>query len=139
MTKKIWINGTFDVLHIGHLHLIKEAANLGSVKVGIDSDQRVRELKGESRPINSENDRRDFLLAIKGVDSVEIFNTEDELIDLIKSYSPDCFVIGNDYTEKKIIGIEHVKEIVFIPRIKNYSSTEIISKIISNEKSIGDR
>lgn len=139
MMKKVWINGTFDVLHLGHLHLIKEASKLGEVKAGIDSDKRVKLLKGSTRPINTEQDRKEFLLSIKGVDSVEIFNTDQELSDLIKSYGPDYFVIGNDYENKKIIGIEHAKEIVFIPRIKNYSSTGVISKIRYDEKNPSSR
>jgi D-beta-D-heptose 7-phosphate kinase/D-beta-D-heptose 1-phosphate adenosyltransferase len=137
--KKVWINGTFDVLHIGHLYLIREAAKLGSVKIGIDSDARVKFLKGESRPINNVVHRREFLFAIKGVDSVEVFSSEDELIDLISKYSPDYFVIGSDYKDKRIIGAEFAKEIIFIERLGDYSSTSSISQMISNEKNSSNR
>jgi rfaE bifunctional protein nucleotidyltransferase chain/domain len=126
--KKVWINGTFDVLHLGHLILISEAFNLGSLKIGIDSDKRIRDIKNKFRPINSEHERKEMLLALRGVDSVDIFNSEEELADLIKSYSPDYFVIGSDYKDKKIVGSEFAKEIVFIERIRGYSSTEKIMK-----------
>jgi D-beta-D-heptose 7-phosphate kinase/D-beta-D-heptose 1-phosphate adenosyltransferase len=137
--KKVWINGTFDILHLGHLHLIKEAGKLGSVKIGIDSDERVKTLKGESRPINNYSYRIEFLLAIKGVDSVQVFSSDEELIELIANYSPDYFVIGSDYKNKRIIGAEFAKEIVFIERLGDYSSTSSISQIISNEKNSSNR
>jgi D-beta-D-heptose 7-phosphate kinase/D-beta-D-heptose 1-phosphate adenosyltransferase len=137
--KKVWVNGTFDILHLGHIHLIKEAAKLGSVKIGIDSDERVKILKGENRPINNSLYRSEFLLAIKGVDSVEVFSSEEELTELIARYSPDYFVIGSDYKDKRIIGKEFAKEIVFIERLGDYSSTSSISQIISNEKNSSNR
>lgn len=137
--KKVWINGTFDVLHLGHLYLIREAAKLGSVKIGIDSDERIRSLKGINRPINTALERREFLLNIKGVDSVVIFSSENSLLDLISNYSPDYFVIGSDYKDKRIIGKEFAKEIVYIERLTGYSSTNKISQIISNEKNSSNR
>jgi D-beta-D-heptose 7-phosphate kinase/D-beta-D-heptose 1-phosphate adenosyltransferase len=126
--KKVWINGTFDVLHLGHLILIREAYNLGSLKIGIDSDKRIKETKNKFRPINSEYERKEMLLALKGVESVEIFSSEEELVNLIESYSPDYFVIGSDYKDKKIIGSEFSKEIVFIERMSGYSSSNKIIK-----------
>lgn len=124
--KKVWINGAFDVIHLGHIFLIKEACKLGYLKIGIDSDNRIRENKNKFRPINSEYERKEMLLSLKGVESVEIFSSDDELVNLIKSYSPDYFVIGSDYKEKKIIGVDFAKEIIFVDRLYGYSSSNKI-------------
>lgn len=126
MIKKVWINGVFDVLHLGHIRLIREAYNLGSIKIGIDSDNRIKENKNKFRPINTEYERKEMLLSIKGVESVVIFNTEDELINIIKSYSPDYFVIGSDYKDKKILGAEFAKKIIFVERLYGFSSSNKI-------------
>ena len=115
--KKVWVNGAFDVLHIGHIKLLEYAKSLGSVRVGLDTDTRIKMLKGENRPVNTLRDRVDFLHAIKHVNSVAVFDTEERLIDLIKLYEPDYMVIGSDYKDKRIIGREYVKEVVFFDRI----------------------
>lgn len=129
MKKKVWVNGTFDIIHRGHLELLSYAATLGEVRVGIDSDRRVRELKGEERPINHEEDRCFMLLNLRHVSSVYIFDSDEELIDGIQSWSPDFFVIGSDYRDKKIIGGEFADEIVFFERILPDSTTALIEKI----------
>ena len=86
--KIVWLNGTFDVLHMGHINLFRHARKLagpeGKVVVGTDSDERVRELKGPTRPINNIFDRLDFLRAIKYIDGVVVFSSEDELKARIK-------------------------------------------------------
>ena len=76
---RIWVNGTFDVLHIGHIRLILHAASLGVLRVGIDTDERVRSKKGIERPFNKLDDRMEFLSAITGVDSVVSFGCGWEL------------------------------------------------------------
>ena len=133
--KKVWVNGAFDVLHIGHIKLLEYAKSLGSVRVGLDTDTRIKMLKGENRPVNTLRDRVDFLHAIKHVNSVAVFDTEERLIDLIKLYEPDYMVIGSDYRDKRIIGREYVKEVVFFDRIADKSTTNILQ----HEKDISNR
>ena len=124
---KVWVNGSFDVLHIGHIKLLEYASTLGNVKVGIDTDKRIKKIKGENRPFNSLSDRAEFLRSIKYVDSVDIFDTTEQLIDLIKQYQPDYMVIGSDYKDRPIIGSEFIKEIIYFNRIKNKSTTNILN------------
>lgn len=127
--KNIWINGCFDVLHRGHIELFKYAKSLDSfVVVGIDSDSRVKQLKGSSRPINNQSDRKFFLESIKYIDKVVIFNSEDELRTAISMHSPDIMIVGSDYKDKKVIGSEYSKELVFFDRIGDYSTTNILEK-----------
>ncbi len=124
---RVWVNGTFDVLHIGHIKLLEYASTLGTVRVGIDSDNRVREKKGEGRPYNGIEDRMEFIRSIRFVDSVVSFDSDNTLIDCIKEYDPDIFVIGSDYKDKKIIGGEFSKKIVFFERIDGLSTTNILN------------
>lgn len=124
---RVWVNGTFDVLHIGHIKLLEFAKNYGDVRVGVDTDERVKEKKGKDRPFNSLKDRMDFLSSLKFVDSVTFFGSDDELISRIKEYNPDFMVIGGDYKGKKIIGEEFISQIVFFDRIPNKSTTEILN------------
>lgn len=126
--KKVWVNGTFDVLHIGHIKLLKYASQFGSVRVGIDTDDRIRQKKGETRPINNLQDRMDFMRSIIYVSDVVSFGTDEELNNSIKEYEPDYFIIGSDYKDKKIIGGEFAKEIIFFDRL-SYSTTDTINKI----------
>lgn len=129
--KKIFVNGTFDVLHRGHLELLNYAKSLGDhLVVGIDSDGRVKQLKGSSRPIHNQEERKFFLENLKSVDQVFIFNTEQELIQLVKSTEPDIMVVGSDYLSRKVIGSEYAKQLRFFKRIDEYSSTKIIQSII---------
>ena len=124
---KVWVNGSFDVVHIGHIKLLKYASTLGSVKVGIDTDERIKKFKGENRPFNPLTDRAEFLHSIKYVDSVDVFDTDERLVDLIKQYQPDYMVIGSDYKDKPIIGSEYIKEIIYFDRVKDKSTTNILN------------
>ncbi len=124
--KKIWINGTFDVLHIGHIRLMLHGASLGTLRVGIDTDERVRSKKGVGRPFNTLVDRMEFVSAIRGVDSVVSFGTDDELVERIKEWGPDVLVIGNDYEYHQIIGVEYVPKIEFFNKIPGFSTTNIL-------------
>jgi rfaE bifunctional protein nucleotidyltransferase chain/domain len=125
--KIIWTNGCFDILHVGHIELFKYAKSLGDqLIVGIDSDARVKELKGESRPINNQFRRKILLESIKYIDKVVIFNSEDDLRSNIKNLSVDLIVVGDDYKNKRVIGIEHAK-VMFFPKIPNLSSSAIIN------------
>ena len=123
---KVWVNGTFDVLHIGHIKLLEFASQFGEVRVGIDTDERVKKFKGELRPINNINDRIDFMNSIKYVNSSVSFSTDEELCDRIKEWNADIIVVGNDYKDKKVIGSHLVKEVIFFDKIDGYSSTKII-------------
>ena len=129
--KTIFVNGTFDILHPGHVQLLNYARSLGdSLIVAIDSDQRVRELKGDSRPINPEDDRKLMLESLRSVDSVWIFNSDQELEDICRLYNP-IMVKGSDYRDRTIIGQQYCKEIVFYDRIEPYSTTRAIQDISS--------
>lgn len=125
--KKIWINGTFDVLHFGHLKLLEYASSLGYLKIGIDSDDRVKLLKGKERPFNDQEKRKFFLESLKFVNEVVIFNNENDLIKKIKDYKPEIMVIGDDYKLENIIGHEFIKNIIFFNKIKNISTTKILN------------
>ena len=123
---KVWVNGTFDVLHIGHIKLLEFASQFGEVRVGIDTDERVKKFKGELRPINTIKDRIDFMNSIKYVNSSVSFSTDEELCDRIKEWNADIIIVGNDYKDKKVIGSHLVKEVIFFDKIDDYSSTKII-------------
>jgi len=127
--KRVWVNGTFDLIHRGHLELLSYAALLGEVRVGIDGDARVRELKGNERPINNEADRCFMLLNLKTVSSVSIFYTDKDLEMAVEKWNPDYFVIGEEYRDKRIIGGEFAKEIIFIEKLVPDSTTSLIKKI----------
>ena len=132
--KKVWTNGTFDVLHVGHLKLLEYAASFGELTVGIDSDKRVKELKGLDRPFNNTLDRKYFLESIKFVHNVVVFNSREELINMVKEFEPDYMVIGSDYIDKTVYGSEYAKELLFFDKLEQYSTTTILSyeKDISN-------
>lgn len=123
---KVWVNGTFDVLHLGHVALLQHASTFGTVRVGIDSDRRVKELKGEDRPVNSWNDRYIMLKELRSVEDVVGFDTDEELENQIKKYEPDFCIIGSDYENKKVIGGEFCKRLLFFDKIEGYSTTKIL-------------
>ena len=131
---RIWVNGAFDILHIGHIKLLKHAAGMGYLRVGIDTDERIKELKGPTRPFNCFRDREEFLLSLRFVDEVVGFGSEQELIDEIKLYQPDVMVIGSDYRNKRIVGSEFINKIVYFDRLEGVSTTSILEyeKDISN-------
>lgn len=123
----IFVNGCFDVLHRGHIELFEYAKSLGEyLIVALDSDERVKQSKGNQRPFNCLKDRKKVVSSIGVVDWVEDFNTNEELIGLIKQNSPDVMVVGSDWQDKKVIGSEFAKEIKFFERIDGYSTTEIL-------------
>lgn len=128
----IFVNGTFDLLHVGHLKLLKFAKNLGGfVIVAIDSDARVQQLKGPQRPIHNEQDRKEMLLALKYVDNVHIFSTSTGLSDFIEGLSNLGFVTmvkGSDYKNIRSIGQEFCKEVYYVERT-DHSSTQTIENI----------
>ncbi len=137
--KKIWTNGCFDILHIGHIKLLEFAKSQGDyLIVGIDSDRRVKESKGEQRPINNQKNRCEFLRAIEVVDEVVIFDSSEGLSNAIKENNVDLIVIGDDYEEKKVIGSEH-SEVLFFKKIPDISSSIVISKTLNGSEYIEEK
>lgn len=129
---KVVVNGTFDILHLGHIRLLQFARSYPQsyVYVLIDSDRRVKQLKGQTRPIHTEYERASFLAALKSVDRVDVFDTDEELETYIKKFEPDVMVKGSDYRDKHIIGAEYCKKITFYERLEKYSTSSKIQDII---------
>ncbi|MDR0363765.1 MAG: D-glycero-beta-D-manno-heptose 1-phosphate adenylyltransferase [Bacteroidales bacterium] len=134
MNKKIvFTNGCFDLLHLGHIEYLAQTRDLGDfLFVGLNSDDSVRRLKGEGRPVNSQYARAMVLASLISVGAVVIFD-EDTPYELIKTIQPDVLVKGADYKPEKIVGYDIVKakggEIVSIDLVEGYSSTGMIDKI----------
>jgi D-beta-D-heptose 7-phosphate kinase / D-beta-D-heptose 1-phosphate adenosyltransferase len=127
--KIVFTNGCFDILHIGHIKYLEAAKNHGDVLVvGLNSDHSIKLIKGEDRPINSQDDRANIIAALKAVDYLVVFDDETPL-NLIEHIKPDTLVKGGDYKGKKIIGQEVVKESIIIPFIDGKSTTNIIARI----------
>ena len=125
--KVVFTNGCFDVLHKGHLTLLKEARNLGDkLVIGLNSDGSVKRLKGDSRPFNDLETRREQLELIPYVDEVVVFH-EDTPYELIKELKPDLIVKGGDYTVEEIVGHD-LAPVHIVPTVEGYSTTSIIEK-----------
>jgi D-beta-D-heptose 7-phosphate kinase/D-beta-D-heptose 1-phosphate adenosyltransferase len=123
----VFTNGVFDILHKGHLELLKEARSLGSkLVVGINSDASVKRLKGESRPINDERTRVEQLEVLPWVDEVFVFN-DDTPYNLIKKLKPALIVKGGDYTVETVVGHD-LAPVHLVPTVQGYSTTRIIEK-----------
>ena len=122
-------NGCFDILHIGHIKLFQYLKNKSDeVIIGIDSDMRVKELKGPHRPINNERDRKLMLESLSFVDSVLIFDSADELELLVKTISPDLMVVGSDYKDRHVVGGEYAKKLEFFEKVDGYSTTRTLQR-----------
>jgi len=129
----VFTNGCFDIIHPGHIHILEEAKSYGDVLiVGLNSNRSVKNLKGESRPINSESDRIKILCSIKHVDYVIVFDEETpiELIELIK---PNFLVKGGDYNKSEIVGADLVEKnggsVIIIDLLVGYSTSLIIDRL----------
>ena len=127
---RIVVNGTIDILHRGHIEMLEYARSLGDhLLVCIDTDSRVKELKGPDRPINNQSDRAFMLNALKCVDAVWYFADEAELEYILETYQPDIMVKGSDYEHKRIVGEHLCKEIKFYELVPEYSTTKLIQRI----------
>ena len=129
--KTVMVNGTFDVLHPGHIALLNSARSYGDhLVVAIDTDRRVKELKGEQRPINCQTDRKVMLSNLKAVDIVEFFDNTEELVKLMQLYKPDVYVKGSDWKhDTQSTAHQYCKEVIYYDRIEPYSSTKLIQHI----------
>jgi D-beta-D-heptose 7-phosphate kinase/D-beta-D-heptose 1-phosphate adenosyltransferase len=128
----VMVNGTFDILHPGHIALLNTARSYGDwLVVAIDTDRRVQELKGIDRPINNQNDRKIMLSNLKAVDFVVTFDSEKELINLINLYKPDVYVKGSDWKhDKESVAEKYCKQVIYYDRVSDYSTTKTIHHII---------
>jgi D-beta-D-heptose 7-phosphate kinase/D-beta-D-heptose 1-phosphate adenosyltransferase len=129
---KVMVNGTFDILHRGHIEMLNYAKSRGDrLLIAIDTDRRVKELKGKDRPINNQEDRQFFLLNLKAVDEVLIFDSKEELIEIMKAYKPDVYVKGSDWKKDRPSTAEqYCKEVIYYDRVGDYSTTNTIQNII---------
>jgi D-beta-D-heptose 7-phosphate kinase/D-beta-D-heptose 1-phosphate adenosyltransferase len=134
--KKIaFTNGCFDILHVGHVRYLREAAKTGDVLVlALNSDASVRAIKGDKRPLIPEGERADVAAALESVNYVTLF---DELtpLKLIEYLQPDVIVKGGDWAEENVVGRDAVKEwggsVVIVPETPGASTTNIVEKIMS--------
>ena len=133
--KIVFTNGCFDILHKGHVDYLYNTKKLADILVvGLNSDQSVKTIKGDSRPINDIKSRSFVLASLISVDYVFIFN-EPTPLKLIQSLKPDILVKGDDYNTDEIIGSDFVKKnngiVKTIKLTKGYSTTNIINRILS--------
>jgi len=131
--KIVFTNGCFDILHSGHCMYLNEAKKLGNLLIiGLNTDNSVKKIKGDNRPINNQNDRAYVLAALRCVDFVVLFD-EDTPLNLIKKIIPDVLVKGNDYEIHNIAGADVVLnnggQVVTIPLLEGKSTTNIISQL----------
>ncbi|HRR96110.1 MAG TPA: D-glycero-beta-D-manno-heptose 1-phosphate adenylyltransferase [Candidatus Ratteibacteria bacterium] len=137
--KIVFTNGCFDIIHSGHIKLLKKAKQLGDVViVGINKDSSIKKIKGKNRPILNENQRIEIISAIEFVDYVVPFGqtTPEKLIKIIK---PDILIKGGDYKKEDVVGKDIVEKyggkVYIFPLIGNISTTNIIKKIKNGQKS----
>jgi len=129
----VFTNGVFDILHPGHIFSLSQAAKEADfLIVGLNSDNSVKRLKGQQRPVNNQDSRALLLASLLMVDAVVIFE-EDTPLELINSVRPDVIVKGGDYTIEQIVGAKEVMSnggrVVINPVIEGYSTTSIIDKL----------
>ena len=129
LEKTVFVNGTFDILHRGHLELLRYANTRGYVYVGIDTDECIKGKKGPTRPIHNQEERKFLLENLKTVDEVIFFSSEPEFEGLIKSLKPDIIIVGSDWKEKSTIKSYYDGELIFFDRMEDYSTTKTIKKI----------
>ena len=130
----VFTNGCFDILHRGHIHLLRQAKAAGDLLiVALNSDRSVKQIKGEKRPVLPETDRIELIGAMEMVDYIVVFDGADPY-RLIAAIKPDVLVKGGDWSAEKIVGADLVEEgggrVEVIPYLKGFSTSEIIERII---------
>lgn len=136
----VFTNGCFDLLHLGHLQLLRRSAALGDfLVVGLNSDASIRRLKGPSRPINPENVRAELMAALECVDAVTVFD-EDTPLKLIEAIRPNVLVKGGDYRPEEVVGRAEVEaaggQLVLIPLLEGHSTTNLARRLADRTVSI---
>ena len=126
--KTVFTNGCFDILHRGHIELLKFCKGMGKVVVGLNSDSSVSSLKGPTRPVFTERDRKFMLESCRYVDEVRIFE-EDTPYNLIKIIKPDIIVKGSDYEIEDVVGNDLCKSVILFNYVDGYSTTQIIKNL----------
>jgi len=133
----VFTNGCFDILHAGHVRMLRKASLKGDVLiVGLNTDASVKRIKGESRPFAKEKDRAEILEALEMVDYVVLFpqDTPERLLHVIR---PDVLVKGGDYRIDQVVGRQFVEgyggRVVVVPKTKNRSTTSIVCRIRASE------
>lgn len=130
----VFTNGCFDIIHAGHIHLLRQAKRMGTkLIVGLNSDRSITELKGPLRPINNESDRFTILSSIRYVDKVIIFDQLTPLALIMKT-NPNILVKGSDYDITNTVGADYVLsnggEVKFLDLFPNKSTSRIVEKIV---------
>lgn len=131
--KTVLVNGSFDILHTGHIDLINFAESKGDyLIIAIDTDERIFKAKGIDRPVNNLRIRKTILENLKSVNEVKVFGTNDELIEIIKEC--DVRIIGSDWKNKPIVGQEYCKELIFFDRVNDESTTKTLENYINRRQ-----
>ena len=132
---RVFVNGSFDLLHTGHLDLLWHAKNLGDhLLVAIDSDERIKKNKGQERPFNPLHIRKAIMENLRMVNSVAVFDTDEDLINIIRKFEPDIMVKGSDWRGGEIIGGDYCKEIRYYERVNDESTTKLIEDFIDRRQ-----
>ena len=132
----VFTNGCFDILHLGHIDYLIKARNLGDILIiGLNTDNSVKKLKGDNRPVNNQNARALLLASLEFVDFVILFDDETPS-ELIRTITPDVLVKGGDYKIETVVGADFVLNyggsVEIIPFLKGYSTTGIIQNLKNN-------
>ena len=137
----VFTNGCFDILHAGHVRYLIAAKAIGDVLiVGLNSDESVRRLKGEGRPVNSAEDRAEVLAGLRAVDHVVVFG-EATAEDLVRQLKPDIYVKGGDYALDRLpeatIVAAYGGKTVLVPMVEGRSTTNVIRRLQQNCPELG--
>lgn len=130
--RKVFVNGTFDLLHPGHIRLLNTARSLGDfLMVALDSDRRIKEKKGSDRPVNDQYVRYTLMSNLKAVNEVVIFDSDEQLRNIIQDYQPDIMMVGSDWQGRTVIGSEYAGRLEFFERQDDYSTTSTIQNYLN--------
>ena len=126
----VFTNGCYDCLHPGHVAFLADARALGDrLIVGLNSDESVRRLKGAGRPVFNVEERRLMLEALRVVDEVRVFHSEEELAELVRAIGPDLLVKGVEYRGRPITGSQFAREVRLLPRRISWSTTRLVQRM----------